>query len=166
MFTVADVHWFLDLVEELGREVWLDGGWGVDALVGRPTRPHRDLDIALRSVDGPVLQRALERCGFTEVDLKVRRPFNFVYAHEDGRRIDFHLFDLDSAGDGRYGDTGEVYPALGLSGRGAIDGRPVRCIEASTAVQFRVGYEHDDGDVHDVRLLCETFGIPLPPQYR
>lgn len=27
--------------------VWLDGGWGVDALLGRQTRPHDDMDIVI-----------------------------------------------------------------------------------------------------------------------
>jgi lincosamide nucleotidyltransferase A/C/D/E len=32
---------------EAGCSVWVAGGWGVDALVGRQTRLHRDLDLAL-----------------------------------------------------------------------------------------------------------------------
>lgn len=100
-----------------------------------------------------------------EVDLEVRRPFNFVYAHEDGRRIDFHLFKLDSRGNGIYGDTGTIYSAEALSGKGAVLGREVRCINAA-AVEFHTGYLHDDDDAHDVRLLCERFGIEVPAQYR
>ncbi len=46
--TIADVHGVLDLCDELGITVWMDGGWGVDALLGTQTRPHRDLDIVIR----------------------------------------------------------------------------------------------------------------------
>ncbi len=35
----------LDLFEELSVTCWLDGGWGVDALYGKQTRDHRDIDI-------------------------------------------------------------------------------------------------------------------------
>ena len=35
---------------------WVAGGWGVDALVGRQTRPHRDLDLA---VDADQLDQAV-----------------------------------------------------------------------------------------------------------
>jgi len=28
-----------------GTDVWIGGGWGVDALVGEQTRPHGDLDL-------------------------------------------------------------------------------------------------------------------------
>lgn len=29
---------------------WVDGGWGIDALVGEQTRPHKDLDLVVDSV--------------------------------------------------------------------------------------------------------------------
>ncbi|MGA1371782.1 MAG: nucleotidyltransferase domain-containing protein, partial [Pseudomonadales bacterium] len=32
-----------------GVDIWIDGGWAVDALVGRQTRPHNDLDIAVEA---------------------------------------------------------------------------------------------------------------------
>jgi lincosamide nucleotidyltransferase A/C/D/E len=35
----------LQLFESTGIEVWLDGGWAVDALLGEQTRPHKDVDI-------------------------------------------------------------------------------------------------------------------------
>ena len=35
----------LEAVRAVGCRFWLEGGWGVDALVGRQTRPHRDVDI-------------------------------------------------------------------------------------------------------------------------
>jgi Aminoglycoside-2''-adenylyltransferase len=32
-------------------EFYVDGGWGVDALLGKQTRPHADLDIAIGHKD-------------------------------------------------------------------------------------------------------------------
>jgi hypothetical protein len=46
--SVARLPEVVDVLERLDRAgvpVWLDGGWGVDALVGRQTRAHRDLDL-------------------------------------------------------------------------------------------------------------------------
>lgn len=43
--SVADVHRVLDLLSDADVETWVSGGWGVDALVGRQTRTHRDLDL-------------------------------------------------------------------------------------------------------------------------
>ena len=33
------VLWYLDLFEELGIKVWIDGGWGVDALLATKAVP-------------------------------------------------------------------------------------------------------------------------------
>ena len=45
----------LDLLETNAIEVWLDGGWAVDALLGVQTRPHEDVDIILAEADvGPL----------------------------------------------------------------------------------------------------------------
>jgi lincosamide nucleotidyltransferase A/C/D/E len=37
----------LQLFDQHGIEVVVDGGWGVDALLGKQTRVHADVDIAL-----------------------------------------------------------------------------------------------------------------------
>jgi lincosamide nucleotidyltransferase A/C/D/E len=34
-------------LQAMGIPIWLDGGWGVDALLGEQTRPHDDLDIVV-----------------------------------------------------------------------------------------------------------------------
>ncbi|HSW78483.1 MAG TPA: hypothetical protein VLF88_00480, partial [Candidatus Babeliales bacterium] len=36
-----------NLLDKEGVQIWLDGGWGVDALLERQTREHADLDIAI-----------------------------------------------------------------------------------------------------------------------
>ena len=166
MFTITDVRWFLDLTRSLGIEVWLDGGWAVDAHVGRQTRPHNDIDIALQASDSLALQSALELQGFVEIDLVHRLPHNFVYGDSDGRKIDFHLFEFDGSGDGVYGDRGPIYPAAALVAWGTIADQRVRCMGAPEMLTFHTGYQHDADDAHDVVLLCETFGLGVPEQYR
>lgn len=37
----------LDWLDAAGLRGWLGGGWGVDALVGRVTRPHQDVDLVV-----------------------------------------------------------------------------------------------------------------------
>ena len=37
-------------LEEASVRVWLDGGWGVDALLGEQTRNHADLDLNASNV--------------------------------------------------------------------------------------------------------------------
>ncbi len=166
MFSADDVIRFLGTVDRLGIEVWLDGGWGVDALVGNQTRPHGDLDIILSTPDGALLVAELGVQGFVEIERESRRPFNFVYGHADGRKVDFHQFDRNADGDGEYGEAGPIFTPKALSGRGSVLGRPVRCIDPGTVVRFHTGYAHDADDVHDVLLLCTTFGIEVPEEYR
>jgi hypothetical protein len=45
MMSEADVLWVLDVLEDAGITVFLDGGWAVDALLQRQTREHVDLDV-------------------------------------------------------------------------------------------------------------------------
>jgi lincosamide nucleotidyltransferase A/C/D/E len=45
----------LDLLESAGVTVWLDGGWGVDALLEEQTREHDDLGLVARIRGGAAL---------------------------------------------------------------------------------------------------------------
>ena len=38
-------------LENLGINIWIDGGWSVDALLGEQTRHHEDLDIVIQQKD-------------------------------------------------------------------------------------------------------------------
>ena len=49
----------LRLFEAAGIDVWLDGGWAVDAALGEQTRSHKDLDIILQCTDLPRLREIL-----------------------------------------------------------------------------------------------------------
>ena len=49
---------------EASCAVWVAGGWGVDALVGRQTRLHRDLDLAVDARNETVALRVLGRRGY------------------------------------------------------------------------------------------------------
>ena len=54
----------MDLFEELGVTYWLDGGWGVDALYGKQTREHRDIDINFDAAKTEVVLKALKALGY------------------------------------------------------------------------------------------------------
>ena len=42
MVTYFDACEILEMLSEASVKVFLDGGWGVDALIGRETRIHND----------------------------------------------------------------------------------------------------------------------------
>jgi lincosamide nucleotidyltransferase A/C/D/E len=83
-------------LEKLGITIWIDGGWGVDALLGVQTRPHSDLDIAIEQRNAPALYEFLAARGFREI--KREREWNFVLSDQHGREIDVHTFILDVHG--------------------------------------------------------------------
>lgn len=85
----------------------------------------------------------------------------------EGYEIDVHVIEVDQQGDGIYGppENNQMYPASSLTGRGELRGRVVQCISAEDAVKFHSGYELDEDDYHDVKALCDHFGIPLPSEY-
>ena len=53
----------IKMLERNGIEVYIDGGWGVDALIGEQTRKHDDLDIAIPHKFVPKLREVLEAHG-------------------------------------------------------------------------------------------------------
>jgi lincosamide nucleotidyltransferase A/C/D/E len=163
----AQVIQVLDRLEQEGVTAWLDGGWGVDALLGEQTRPHEDLDLAIARSDCPRAQDALAALGFKPApEVEPGLPARLVLRAGDGRQVEFHplIFDVDGNGwqelhEGGWG----LYPVHGLQGRGEIAGRAVRCTTPELQLRHHLGYPLADRDRHDLRLLARRFGLPLPP---
>src|SRR2546425_10034217 len=63
-----DVAQIVRLLAGRGIEVWLDGGWAVDALVGYQTRNHDDLDMVVRGNDLPHLLGVLAKECFSRAE--------------------------------------------------------------------------------------------------
>lgn len=158
-----DVVGLVQLCEQSGIEVYVDGGWGVDALLGEQTRVHGDLDIALPHRFVPKLRGLLEARGYKDVERDDTRDCNFVLGDDQGHQIDFHSYTLDEDGNNVFG---VAYEARHLTGEGVIEGYPVKCIPPDVMVEFHSGYEADEDDYHDVRALCDKFGIELPEEYK
>src|SRR4029453_18580022 len=112
MMTSADVCGLYGRLRALGVEVWIDGGWGVDALLERQTRSHDDLDIVIQQTDVPKLRRLLEAEGYRDVQRDETSPWNFVLGDDQGREVDVHAVVFDSTGNGLYGsvEKGVMYP--------------------------------------------------------
>jgi len=162
-----DVLRVIDRLASADIRVWVDGGWGVDALLGRQTRRHRDLDLALRLADVEGALGVLAQLGYRVVDDEL--PTRVDLWADDDRRVDLHplTFDADGHGhqqlqDGSFG----TYIADGLCGVGRIAGRRVDCLTLDLQMRFHLGYEPDDSDHHDVHLLAEHLDLPLPPEFQ
>lgn len=156
----------LRLFNSANLTVWLDGGWGVDALLGQQQRTHKDVDIVLTVAEAARLPALLVGRGF-----RLREgqpPHSFVLADGAGLEVDVHAVVFDDAGNGVYRmQNGEdwIYPAEGFHGRGAIDGVGVNCLSPTTQVLCHAhGYTPTAKDFDDMARLAQRFGIALPPQ--
>jgi lincosamide nucleotidyltransferase A/C/D/E len=153
-------------LEELGVPIWIDGGWGVDALLETQTRDHNDLDIVVEQRHVLHLRDFLK--DYREIKLEIARPHNFVLADPSSNEIDVHVIEIDQVGNGIYGppEKGEMYPRASLTGVGKIDGQTVRCISAEWTLKFHSGYELKDKDYRDMSALCTKFNLELPTEYQ
>ena len=157
-----DAAELIKFLEQHGIEVYVDGGWAVDALLGQQTRVHQDLDIVLPHKYVPTLRDLLSTRGYREQSRSDTWECNFVLADASGSEVDVHSYTLDETGNHIHGVE---YRREHLTGKGSINGYPVRCISPEWLVRFHSGYELDENDYHDVRVLCERFGIALPDEY-
>jgi len=160
--TANDVIEIVRLLDQHSIDVCVDGGWGVDALLGEQTRVHTDLDIAIQHKDVAETRALLEERGFKDVPRDDTRDCNFVLGDGRGRLIDIHTYTFDSEGKLVYGIA---YPFDSLNGKGSVNEFPVKCISPEWMVKFHAGYKLDENDYHDVKALCLRFGIQLPSEY-
>jgi lincosamide nucleotidyltransferase A/C/D/E len=167
MLEASDVLAVLDQLDRAGLVVWLDGGWGVDALLGYQSRPHRDLDVVVDRDDAAAAQAALAGMGFRRDEAAVPGlPARLVLVDAAGRQVDLHPVVFDAHGNGWQdlgGNAWGDYPAEGLAGTGQVGDREVRCVTAELQIRHHLGYPLGDGDRHDLALLGERFGVAVPP---
>jgi lincosamide nucleotidyltransferase A/C/D/E len=160
----GEVSHLLGLLTGGGVEVWIDGGWGVDALVGEQVREHDDLDLVAVRSQMSELARALRSAGYTQV--AGGSPMSVVFVDVDGRQVDVHpvLFDKERGGGVYLMDDGNewVYPEWALSGEGVVEGRPVRCLSPAGQVLVHDGYELTEKDYGELELLHKRFGVTIP----
>ena len=155
------VNLYRDL-ESTGIKIWVDGGWSVDALLGRQIRPHRDLDIATQWKDVTKLRELLGAKGYQEV--REDSKWNFVLQDDKGHEIDVHAFIYDDQGNIV---EGIMYPSASLKGTGTIGGLSVRCLTPEYMVKALAKYinKHPRKYVQAVSELCKKFDINLPQEY-
>jgi lincosamide nucleotidyltransferase A/C/D/E len=170
--TGADVVEVLRALEAYEPRVWIDGGWGVDALVAEQTRDHTDLDLAVDTRDLAAIEQTLTEIGFRHAPLiEPGLPARLVLQDGGGRQIDIHPLVFDDQGNGwqQLSETGRAwgrYPVEHLQSTGTIAGRDVRCLSPELQIRFRLGYEWSSRDEHDIALLTERFHVgPLPPPF-
>jgi lincosamide nucleotidyltransferase A/C/D/E len=164
----ADLIALLDLFEAHGVTAWLDGGWGVDALLGNQTRTHKDVDIIISLGDVPKVQKILAEKGFAVREGIV--PHSFVLADSGGLEVDVHSAQFSERGDGIYRmQNGEdwIFTAEDLCGIGRIDGKVVKCLTPDAQVKGHAyGYVPSEKDFRDMEQLVQRFGVLVPDELK
>jgi lincosamide nucleotidyltransferase A/C/D/E len=167
MMTGLDVRTVVEAAHRAGLTIWLDGGWGIDALLGCENREHDDLDVVVETSDIGAFQTALAGHGYTVAEDHL--PTRLVLRTKDGRQVDVHPVTFDAAGTGWQAgalpDGSDCpYPSQSFT-TGAIEGIVVGCLTPDLQVEHHRGYEPTSKDRHDMNLLARAFGIDLPDSY-
>ena len=161
--TSENVLYLYNRFKENDITVWIAGGWCVDALVGRQTREHDDLDVAVHRKDNDKLRLLLEKDGYKEEIRNDSSEFMYVLINETGLSVDVHAFEYDESGKIIYGIE---FPFGSLTGTGTINGQKVNCIDPEFMLRFITWYEPREKDLHDVSALSEKFGFDIPEAYQ
>jgi lincosamide nucleotidyltransferase A/C/D/E len=145
-----------------GVRVWVGGGWGIDALLGEQTRPHKDFDAPVSLDDLSTLANVLANCGLTlkeiwgknrwvahPVQLPVigRRELGisavataFVVRESASLELDIHVLTLNGRGCGIPAWNADItYSPDALAGQGVIAGTRVRCLSARMQMATHTG---------------------------
>lgn len=156
--TGSQVLAILDVLDETKIRYWVAGGWGVDALAGRQSRRHDDVDVVLDDFEHTIERAAaaLRAKGFTVLE-RDRRPTWMPdrWLLQDGATCHVELvsLDLDRL---HHAHSSEVVPGQGdlvPFDTGMIEGRAVPCLSADAQRIVRSGYRARPADRHDLALL-------------
>lgn len=155
----------VQLVEQGGSRCVLFGGWGVDAVAGRRTRRHADLDLAVDDGSAnPSLSagRTLTSAGFALVREEEVPGALFahrqLYEDQRGRLVDVHPAFLGRS-EARGGSGGMATIAAELLGSGRIQAREVVCLSVPCQLALHRAYQERQQDRADL-LLLERLGAP------
>jgi lincosamide nucleotidyltransferase A/C/D/E len=165
---VADVLKVVDALEEHGVHFWIAGGWGVDLLVGAPTRRHDDLDVVLADYEGEQAQAcdALAPLGYRQTEvldglwMTPRNLLEDAAGHQieilglDRPRVDVALgFSHDGPEPPKIEDRAPELFAVGT-----MQDRPVPCLSAKLQLLFHSGFDPRAVDGPDTELLRSRAG--------
>lgn len=175
MVSADDAIHIYKLLTANGIQVWLTGGWGIDALLGEQTRPHKDLDVIVLLDDLARLGELLSREGYGLKELwsencwvsdaqGAETATAFVLHDPGGREVDVHAMRLDEQGNGipAWDAEGFALRKQDLAGRGSIAGVPVRCLTPEMQLVCHTGYELPDGQRSDLEQLGRKFRLEYP----
>jgi len=162
-------------LEDMGIRITLDGGWGVDALLGKQTRLHKDIDFLTERKDLSKVKSYFANKGYVLSESEPADERHFVLEGPDGI-ADIHVIEFDDRGKALYVTPGKEssFPREAFKGTGTINGVKVRaltpefrieCLTRAYGVVVRTGYVLSEKDYKDLSAISEKFDIPMPQEY-
>lgn len=147
----------IDMMKELDIEYWVEGGWGIDVLIGKQTREHRDIDIDFDSEKEELLINKLESLGYQMTTDE--RPTRAELYHPEHGFIDIHPFVLDTPGMMKQANPFGGWFELEDSWftESVFEGRTIPCVSVEGQRLFHSGYELREVDQIDLKSLDEVF---------
>jgi lincosamide nucleotidyltransferase A/C/D/E len=159
-------------------QVWLTGGWGVDALLQKQTRPHKDLDVLILVDDTMQVRALLGRDSYLLKELWSENSWvmdtngsmtatAFMLRDSEGREVDAHAMRLDDRGNSipAWKDEELVFKREDLAGKGMIAGYTVQCLSPEMQVLCHKGYDLPHEQRRDFEFLHEKFGYGDRDEY-
>ncbi len=175
MVTAKDAIKIYKKLTTNGIKVWLTGGWGIDALLGKQTRSHKDLDVIMLLDDVVRMRELLRSEGYVKEELwsenQLATDTNgnetataFVLIDREGREFDVHAMTIDDQGNGipAWKEAKDfIFKRKDLVGVGMIAGVAVQCITAESQITCHTGYELSEKQRNDIELLREKYGMEV-----
>jgi hypothetical protein len=156
------------VTQSAGIRVWLFGGWGLDARIGRITREHGDVEFWVERVDAERSKAVLVAAGATA--LTTQPPEEACEFTWDDAAFSTAYFDRQPDGSavqllGRWSDW--LFPPGSFGDEpGMLDGMPVPAMSVSGMLAMKEQYPHlrngrpwrqkDIGDIEILRGLAAT----------
>jgi lincosamide nucleotidyltransferase A/C/D/E len=179
MVNAKDAIELYKLLSDNNIQIWLSGGWGIDALLGEQTRQHKDLDVLMLLDDVVHMRQILGNHGYQLKELwsenLTSRDSNgnqtetaFVLCNSQGSEFDVHALVIDEQSNGipAWSEAQDFFfSKQDLAGTGTIAGFTVQCITAESQMLCHAGYQLKDKDLRDLELLHQKFGVPYPDNY-
>ncbi|MGG5369202.1 nucleotidyltransferase domain-containing protein [Enterococcus sp. AZ196] len=147
----------IDLLNELDIRYWIEGGWGIDVLVGKQTRPHRDIDIDFDAEEEQLLLNKLIEMGYKIIT--DQRPTRAELYHPNYGYIDIHPFIISDAGIMQQANPEGGYYELNAEwfSKRIFEGRQIPCVSVEGQRIFHSGYDLRAVDHADLKALKRAF---------
>ena len=168
---IANVHHIVEILSAHDIPFYIAGGWGVDALAGRQTRSHDDLDVVVDDYETHI-QKALaafEADGFSILSDYTRRAWmprsltmmNMAHVRMDLVSLNWRILAEAFGPDGASAEDRASFVDKVFT-TGTIGGRRVPCLAADVQLLYHSLFELRAPMKGDVSVLRDELGASNP----